>query len=84
MAMSKSALIEARLSVLEVEVARLREKTEASELPWWEQRWGVFDNDPDYEKAMELGRKYRESLRPGQAGKARKKAATKLVKAGRR
>jgi hypothetical protein len=27
-------------------------------LPWWEQRCGVFDNSPDYDKAMELGRKY--------------------------
>jgi hypothetical protein len=85
MAVSKKNLIEMRLATLEAEVARLKQQTEASELQWWEQRWGVFDNDPDYDKAMELGRKYRESLRSRPARKAaRKKAASKPVKAGRR
>ncbi len=46
-------------------------------LPWWEQRWGVFDNSSDYGKAMELGRKYRAAQRPKPAKKKTRKAAKK-------
>lgn len=67
MATSKLAILESRVTTLEAELAKLKKEAESSTtlpLPWWEERWGVFDNDPDYEKAMELGRQYRESLRP--------------------
>lgn len=73
MAVSKSAQIEERLVALETEVALLRSRlgegaTPAAEstgdLPWWEKIAGRFENDPDYDRAMELGRAYRESLRP--------------------
>lgn len=80
MAASKLALLESRVANLEAELALLKQRqtTSVSPLPWWEERWGVFDNDPDYEKAMELGRKYRESLRPKPAkGRGRKKAVKK-------
>ena len=63
----KVAELEKQLVVLTGEVERLKEQVgnEAEpETPWWEKHWGIFDNDPDYEKAMELGRQYRESLRP--------------------
>ena len=57
-----------RLSHVEEKLERLAQKVESHEqdttLPWWEQRWGMFDDSPDYDKAMELGRKYRESLQP--------------------
>ena len=75
----KVAELEKQLVVLTDEVARLKEKVvngkEAEpETPWWEKHWGIFNDSPDYEKAMELGRQYRESLRPKPAnGKARKK-----------
>ena len=82
----KVAELEKQLLVLTDEVARLKEKgangkdTEL-ETPWWEKHWGVFNDSPDYEKAMELGRQYRESLRPKprmkQAGKAVAKAKKK-------
>ncbi len=35
--------------------------------------FGMFRNDPDFKKAMELGAAYRRSLRPGHARRARKK-----------
>lgn len=76
--------LEKQVVALTDEVARLKEKVASgneseSKLPWWEKRWGLFDNDPDYDKAMELGRKYRESLRPKPAN--RKKRATKKTTA---
>ncbi|HZS03436.1 MAG TPA: hypothetical protein VFD58_01055 [Blastocatellia bacterium] len=71
MAVSK---LEMRVAALEAEMARLKQKVEGPELPWWEKIWGTFANDPDYDKAMELGRKYRESLRP----KAKKQAQPEI------
>jgi hypothetical protein len=59
--------LEERVTALEQEVARLRELLEAkpvAEEPWWQKISGSFANDPIYEEAMRLGRKYRESLRP--------------------
>lgn len=56
-----------RISEIEARLEQLTQKVESRDkdaaLPWWEQRWGVFDNSPDYEKAMALGRKYRKPLR---------------------
>ncbi|MGH9834287.1 MAG: hypothetical protein ACREBD_29135 [Blastocatellia bacterium] len=85
MAASALSLLTARVEALEAEVTRLKGQANGvadSDLPWWEKRWGMFDNDPDYDKAMELGRKYRESLRPKSSKKgARKKSAKKSAKA---
>jgi hypothetical protein len=56
-----------RVAALEAEVARLKAKVEGlatPALPWWEQIWGTFANDPIYAEAMRLGREYRESTRP--------------------
>ena len=61
------AKLEDRVTALEAEVARLKEKLESaanSSKPWWEQIAGTFANDPVYEEAMRLGREYRESQRP--------------------
>jgi hypothetical protein len=62
-----SETLEARLSVLEREMAQikrlLRTKSGPAE-PWWERIAGVFEDDPVFEQAMKLGRQYRESLRP--------------------
>ncbi len=78
MASSNLAL---RMSEIEAKLERLAQKLESREkeaaLPWWEQRWGVFDNSPDYDKAMEMGRKYRESLCPKPAKDGVKKKAAK-------
>ncbi len=56
--------IEKRLSALETEVAELKNNGQNRSLPWWEKIVGVFENDEDFDKAMQFGREYRESLRP--------------------
>lgn len=57
--------IEKRLETLEAEVALLKSKVgkkdDKTEISWWEQRIGVFADDPIYDEAMRLGREYRES-----------------------
>ena len=58
---------ETRVANLEAIVAELQQKVangEKEEIPWWKQIMGTFDDDPDHEEAMRLGREYRESLRP--------------------
>ncbi len=67
MAISKLMLLESRIVILEAEVAQLKQQisvTPNNETPWWEQHWGIFNDYPDYEKVVALGRQYRESLRP--------------------
>ena len=58
--------LEKRVTALEEELAVLRRlmENQGAAKPWWEQIAGTFAHDPVYEAAMELGRKYRESLRP--------------------
>jgi hypothetical protein len=57
--------IEARLIALETEVAQLKaQQRPSAETPWWKEILGSFANDPAYDEAMQLGRQYRESLRP--------------------
>ncbi|MEK7831531.1 MAG: hypothetical protein AAB401_10630 [Acidobacteriota bacterium] len=84
MAVSKLALLESRVTTLEAEVAQLKQQisaTQNDDMPWWEQHWGIFNDYPDYEKVVALGRKYRESLRPKQAkAKTSKKVAKKSSK----
>ena len=86
----KVAELEKQISVLADELAQVKQQvtnghTAEAEMPWWEKRWGLFDNDPDYEMAMKLGREYRESLRPKPLKKrkpsAKKAASKKAVKA---
>jgi hypothetical protein len=62
--MSNSDL-ESRLTLLETEVAHLKQQVAASaaQPPWWEKILGTFADDPMYEEAMRLGREYRQSLR---------------------
>ena len=59
-----SQTVEERLAALEAEVVQLKQQRSASEepmLPWWEQRWGAFKDDPIYDEAMRLGAEYRKS-----------------------
>ena len=54
--------LEARVAALEVEVARLRARLEASEppkdeglsKPWWRKIAGTFEGDPYFAEAMRL------------------------------
>jgi hypothetical protein len=71
-----------RLSNLEAEVEKLKEqiangKPVIPQQPWWEKIWGTFANDPYYDEAMELGRKYRESLRPKEPRRQKAKPGKK-------
>ena len=58
--------LEERVSRLEVEVAALRNVIlgEGNSTPWWELICGSFENDPVYKQAMNLGKQYRDSLKP--------------------
>ena len=61
------AEIEHRVAALEADVARLKEQLEKAvpaKKDGLDEIYGAFENDPIYEKAMRLGREYRESLRP--------------------
>lgn len=79
--MATSALA-LRVAALEAEVAQMKEQL-AKPTPvqgdWLDDIYGVFANDPIYEKAMKLGREYRESLRPGAAIKPARKAKKKVA-----
>ncbi|MEL6385107.1 MAG: hypothetical protein AAFQ89_22110 [Cyanobacteria bacterium J06626_18] len=58
--------LEERVAHLETEVEKLKRaaETEAFSQPWWEKIVGTFADSPAYDAAMQLGREYRESLRP--------------------
>ena len=57
--------LEIRVSALEKELAKLKEKfaKDDKSIPWWQKISGSFANDPAFEEAMRIGREYRESLR---------------------
>ncbi|MGI8936150.1 MAG: hypothetical protein ACR2FS_18960 [Phormidesmis sp.] len=63
-----SEQLEARVALLEAEVALLKSSLEGGSLPgidsqpWWEEIAGTFADDPMYDEAMQLGKKYRDSL----------------------
>ena len=67
--MAPASQLEHRVADLEAEVATLKRKLDKLDMtsPWWEQIAGTFENDPIYEKAMQIGRGYRLSLRPKSA-----------------
>ncbi len=57
-----STEVETKFKVLETELALLKEKIEKIEKPktaWWNERIGIFANDPAHEEAIRLGREYR-------------------------
>jgi hypothetical protein len=58
--------LEERVAHLEAEVAQLKNKIENGESskPWWETIVGTFADNLAYDEAMQLGREYRDSLRP--------------------
>lgn len=58
--------LENRIAVLEAEVASLKNKVEQkteTKKAWWQERIGMFADDPAYDEAMRLGREYRLALR---------------------
>lgn len=74
--------LEARVTALEAQVARLLSKLEPTaepapgdgvSQPWWRRIAGTFEGDPYFAEAMRLGREYRESLRPKRRKRKKKK-----------
>lgn len=62
------AQIVSRIAALEAEVTQLK-RNQLPEMPaknkaWVEQIWGSFADDPLFDEAMRLGRKWREAQRP--------------------
>jgi hypothetical protein len=57
-----------RLTRVEEQVLRLSQQVsgtpDSQETAWWKTIVGVFQDDPEFEAAMQLGRAYRGSLRP--------------------
>ncbi len=87
MAASKLALLESRVATLETKMEQLEDgkngSVEMNNRPgdaWINKIYGAFADDEDYEKAMELGRKYRESLRPKSAKKKSRKTGKRSVR----
>ncbi|MGH9769429.1 MAG: hypothetical protein ACREAB_18555 [Blastocatellia bacterium] len=84
MSASKLSLLEMRMEALEAEVARLKQRTgvhtEQKGEPkqdWVKLIFGAFADYPGYDKVIELGRKYRESLRPTPSRKTTRKKTTR-------
>jgi hypothetical protein len=73
-----SSNLEQRVKALEQEVAQLKSRLgdqAKPEEPWWKKVTGAFRGDPAFLEAMELGRKWRESGKPKQRKKTKRKNA---------
>jgi hypothetical protein len=59
--------LEQRVAALEKQIASLQQQglTQSAGRAWLGDLYGKFTDDPMFEQAMKLGRKYRRSLRPG-------------------
>ena len=78
--MAQHSSLKNRVDVLEQELALLKARIDGkSGNPWWIELFGVYKDDPLFEKAMKLGAEYRESLRPK---RPKKRAGKKHVSSG--
>lgn len=80
MAASKLALLESRIAALEVKMKQLEaqkhlKKTAGED--WITRIDGSFADDPGFDELVQLGKEYRESLRPKPAKKKSAKATRK-------
>lgn len=53
--------LDERLEALEERVADLEKRAPQKQPPWWEQWFGAFKDNPDFDAAMEKGAEYRRS-----------------------
>ena len=58
------AELEKRVEKLEKLIAEQSLPTPNRNAKWWLEHSGAFSNDPGYEQIVDLGRKYRQSLKP--------------------
>lgn len=58
------AQLEKRLRFLEKKIAHMQSNGVKPSHRWWLDDAGRFANDPVFEEMIQLGREYRESLRP--------------------
>jgi hypothetical protein len=68
-----SIKLDERVAALEKDVARLKgllDEKKAPQQPGWRKIVGSFANDPAFDQAMRLGRKWRESFRPKKSRKS--------------
>ena len=59
--------LEQRVATLEAELAKLKAEVgtaSGKQYAWWKEIAGIFADDPAFEEAMRLGRKWRESFGP--------------------
>lgn len=56
--------LEQRVAALEEELIQLRTNMEGKHGQGWEAFVGAFLHDPYFKKAMDIGRRHRESLKP--------------------
>jgi hypothetical protein len=53
------------------QLVKIPQELKEAQIPW-QVRFAEFENDPIYEKAMQLGREYRQSWRPKTAPRGKK------------
>ena len=65
------AQLKSRIDALEREVEQLKGQRQAParNKEWLDQIWGTFADDPLFDEAMKLGRKWRNSQRPKRRAK---------------
>ena len=71
--MSAAEKIEKRIAALEAEMESVKDRLKKNQQPWWEAIYGTFADDPHYEAAMKLGRRYRKASKPRSPKKAKVK-----------
>ena len=74
MATSRLALLESRVAALEAEIQQINQQPASGKSEDWVDRiYGLFADYPDFDQVIELGRQYRESLRPKPSKRKAKK-----------
>jgi hypothetical protein len=62
--MAASENLAERVAVLELEVARLKQNAGEAKPNWVDKLLGSFENDPEFDEIISLGREYRASQQP--------------------
>ena len=74
MATSRLALLESRVAALEAEIQQINQQPASGKSEdWVDLIYGLFADYPDFDQVIELGRQYRESLRPKPSKRKAKK-----------